>query len=401
MTKAMQKMSMGRGKLLAAADLTRRPAGQVQDLYGQNRLIRRNGASGTLLRVAVTVACVMLLGCGSNPPPLMLGSSQPSDWMALFSDDTPISVLSIPGTHDTCTYTQGDLVGAGYVKTQERSIVDQLDNGIRFLDIRCRLIGNGFAIHHGPVFLGMTFQDVINDCKSFLQAHLTETILMDVGHEYEDQDSTLSFHQVFLNYYNANRYLDGNRDLWYLGTTIPTLGQVRGKIVLIRSFDLDPGATAIGIGMPGGQNSDYYSYQFSTNPDQTVYIENLWQPNICDWSVYVQKENAAGPNIQRAEYNNYFQAAKYMNHLYMTFLSANETPNPLSNNSSERCPCTARWPKCGYTPREFADELNPWFLGCVKKEGGPVGIVIMDFPGNDIIELIIDSSFWHPHPNPS
>ena len=367
MTKAMQKMSMGRGKPIAAADFTRRPAGQVEDLSGQKRLIRRNGASGTLLRVAVTIAVVMLLGCGSSSDtPSQLGA-QPSDWMKAISDYASISGLSIPGTHDSGTYTQDQTAGAGYVKTQMWSIYDQLNIlGIRFLDIRCRLIGNGFAIHHGSVYLGLDFQEVINQCRSFLSAHPNETILMDVGHEYEDQNSTLSFHQVFLNYYNSNRYLDG-RDLWYTGTTIPTLGQVRGKIVLMRSFDLDPGTDAIGINIAtGGGNSAYSWNQFSTNPDQTVYVESLWTPDSSPGDAYDVKWDAIQQNIWRAK------SGASPDHLYMTWTSAT----------------MPGW----HTPLDFAQNINPR-LKNFPAGSGPMGIVIMDFPGDDTIGFIIDSDF--------
>jgi 1-phosphatidylinositol phosphodiesterase len=371
MTKAMQKMSMGRGKPIADADFTRRPAGQVEDLSGQKRLIRRSGASGTLLRVAVTIAVVMLLGCGSSSDtPSSVGDSgvPTSDWMKAISDYASISGLSIPGTHDTCTSSIPGWYYFGYVTTQNMGIDDQLQHGIRFLDIRCRLIGNGFAIHHGSVYLGLDFQEVINQCRSFLSAHPNETILMDVGHEYEDQGSTLSFHQVFLNYYNSNRYLDG-RDLWYTGTTIPTLGQVRGKIVLLRSFDLDPGTDAIGINIAtGGGNSAYSWNQFSTNPDQTVYVESLWTPDSSPGDAYDVKWDAIQQNIWRAK------SGASPDDLYMTWTSAT----------------MPGW----HTPLDFAKNINPGLnINNFPARSGPMGIVIMDFPGDDTIGFIIDSDF--------
>ncbi|EEP95718.1 Phosphatidylinositol-specific phospholipase C2 [Yersinia aldovae ATCC 35236] len=39
-----------------------------------------------------------------------------------------------------------------FTQTQSWNIKEQLDNGIRFLDARCRLIDNVFTLHHGPVF---------------------------------------------------------------------------------------------------------------------------------------------------------------------------------------------------------------------------------------------------------
>ena len=360
---------MDKRKQFVAADHAGISGRKMECLFGQDRVIRKNGVFGTLLRVAVTLAIAMLLGCGSSDTssdtPPMLGAP-PSDWMKAISDQTPISRLSIPGTHDSGTYTQDQTSGGGYVKTQMWSFYDQLSVlGIRFLDIRCRLIGDGFAIHHERVFLGLSFQDVIDQCRSFLLTHPNETILMDVGHEWQDEEgSSLSFHQVFLNYYNANKYLDEahTRELWYLGTTIPTLGQVRGKIVLMRNFDLDPGAAAIGIAMPPGQNTAFYSYQFSTNPDETVYVENLWTPDAPIFTdAFDIKWRAIQDNIGLA------QKDSSPNHLYMTFTSATMFP----------------W----HTPLEFAQHIN-WQLKVFPAGSGPMGIVVMDYPGDEAYSII-------------
>jgi len=368
---------MGKENSIVANALALRSTGQMHGLTDQNRMIHRNGISGAFLRVAATAAFLMLVGCGYGsgggdtapvPPPLWNGAPV-ADWMANVPNNTPISLLGIPGTHDTGTYNQGSWAWGGWVKTQERSILDQLERGIRFLDIRGRLIGDTLAIHHGSVYLGLTFQDVIDVCRQFLQQHPTETILMNLGDEYE-HDSTSTYHQVFLKYYNNNRYLDDThtRELWELGTTIPTLGSVRGKIVLIRSFALDPPATALGIEVPGGQNSAYYSHQFSANPEQTLYIENLWTPADCD-NAYTDKANAIAANTGRKQFD------RSQDHLYMTFTSG-------TGGSG--------W--CYKTPRNFADAINPWLVTALQPKLGPVGIVAMDFPGDDLIGRIIDSN---------
>lgn len=359
---------MDTGKQLVAVDHAGLSGRQMQWLPGLGCVIRRNEGFGSLLKVAVTAVLLMLLGCGSSgdsDTQFQLGA-QPSDWMKAISDQTPISCLSIPGTHDSGTYTQDQTVGLGYVKTQMWSIYDQLNIlGIRFLDIRCRLIGNGFAIHHDRVFLGLSFQDIIDQCRSFLLTHPNETILMAVGHEYIDEGSTLSFHQVFLNYYNANKYLDEahTQELWYLGTTIPTMGQARGKIVLMRSFDLDPGAAPIGICIAtGGGNSAYSWYQFSTNPDQTVYAESLWTPDApIGTNAYDIKWDAIQQNIWRAKSDG------SPNHLYMTWTSATMVP----------------W----HTPLDFAQNIN-WRLKTFPANSGKMGIVIMDYPGDEAYYII-------------
>jgi 1-phosphatidylinositol phosphodiesterase len=320
----------------------------------------------------LSVAVALLAACSSSShaPSTGLGSTAPgSDWMAKINDNAGIAQLGIPGTHDTCTYTQYATMAMGYVKTQDLSLVDQLNKGIRFLDIRGRLFQNSLTIHHGPYFLGMGFQDVIDDCKKFLKEHRTETILMNLGPEY-DSDSQMTYQQVFNNYVNTNKYLDGTTELWYLGTFLPKLGQARGKIILLRTFPLDPPSTALGIDFSGGGNIPYYAHQFSTNPDQTLHIENLWSPSYCG-SAYDDKETAIGANINRKQGND------SPNHLYVTLTSATIADG---------------WQFCFLTPRTFADHINPWFMTSVNPSKGPVGVVVMDFPGDDQIKLILDSN---------
>jgi hypothetical protein len=132
-----------------------------------------------------------------------------------------------------------------------------------------------------------------------------------------------------------------------------------------------PPATAVGIDVPGGQNKASYQYRFSADPEQFLYIEDLWTPDNCD-SAYTDKENAIGANIRHK------QGDRRPNHLYMTFTS-------WSFGSAEP-------PFCNKTPQDFADNVNPWFVNNLKVQDGPVGIVIMDFPGDDMIGLIIDSN---------
>jgi 1-phosphatidylinositol phosphodiesterase len=77
------------------------------------------------------------------------------DWMAEIKDDTLLSMLSIPGTHETMAlYGVGGVLPPGVpvppligqivddiVICQSMSLWDQLMSGVRVLDIRCRHLG--------------------------------------------------------------------------------------------------------------------------------------------------------------------------------------------------------------------------------------------------------------------
>ncbi|MBW4491244.1 MAG: phosphatidylinositol-specific phospholipase C domain-containing protein [Trichocoleus desertorum ATA4-8-CV12] len=160
----------------------------------------------------------------------------PKTWMASIPDSKKLSELTIPGTHDSCTYTlkNGELA-TPITRTQRLTLEEQLNAGIRFLDIRCRHIENAFAIHHDRVYLHLNFDDVLKVCTAFLTANQNECIVMSVKNEHtEGEGVTRSYEATF------DSYLQGtSKGFWYLENTIPTLKDVRGKIVLLRRFGLD------------------------------------------------------------------------------------------------------------------------------------------------------------------
>lgn len=155
-----------------------------------------------------------------------------NSWMSGLQDNISISRISIPGTHDSGA-TREIPSNSGTAKTQNLSISEQLNAGVRFLDIRCRHIDNSFAIHHGPIYQNLNFDDVLTACYTFLESHPSETIIMSVKEEYNASNTTRSFESTF------DSYIQKNPSKWDLGTNIPNLGQVRGKIKLLRRFSAE------------------------------------------------------------------------------------------------------------------------------------------------------------------
>ncbi|MET8181725.1 phosphatidylinositol-specific phospholipase C [Streptomyces sp. NPDC005336] len=153
------------------------------------------------------------------------------DWLSAIADATPVQRLTLPGTHDS-----GARYGGPWTECQNTTIADQLNSGIRFLDIRCRAFDNAFPIHHGAFYQHLNFDDVLGACRSFLSAHPSETVLMRVKQEYSEE-SAAEFRRIF------DTYLDGKgwRSLFRLDSTLPTLGQARGRVVLLADSDNMPG----------------------------------------------------------------------------------------------------------------------------------------------------------------
>ncbi|MFI9494292.1 MULTISPECIES: phosphatidylinositol-specific phospholipase C domain-containing protein [Streptomyces] len=178
---------------------------------------RRTFLTGAL---AATAGVALGAAPASARPVRVLGTQ---DWMGAVPDPTPLRHLTIPGTHNS-----GARYGGPWTECQNTTVTEQLDSGIRFLDVRCRVTGDAFAIHHGASYQNMMFGDVLIACRDFLARRPSETVLMRVKQEYSEE-SDATFRGIF------DLYLDGKgwRSLFHLGPALPDLGGARGKVVLL------------------------------------------------------------------------------------------------------------------------------------------------------------------------
>lgn len=149
--------------------------------------------------------------------------------MRWLPDSTPISVLSVPGTHDTMSFYGGPIA-----ETQTLPLPEQLKAGIRTIDIRARHIDDRLAIHHGSVFQNAMFGDVLIACNAFLQQNPTETILLwlsDAGVP-AAENVTRGYWDTF-RWYRDESGLGGKIYNPNASISDRSLGTIRGKIVLI------------------------------------------------------------------------------------------------------------------------------------------------------------------------
>lgn len=152
-----------------------------------------------------------------------------SDWMSDISDQSALTAITIPGTHDSGSRYESVY---GTAKTQTLSITEQLNDGVRYLDIRLRHYKDALVVHHGSVYQHLNFNDVLQSVTDFLILHPSETVLMEVSKEYQSAENTRTFEQTFITYKNRSDY----QSYWWSHSYLPTLGQSRGKIVLLRRF---------------------------------------------------------------------------------------------------------------------------------------------------------------------
>jgi 1-phosphatidylinositol phosphodiesterase len=188
-------------------------------------------------------------------------------WMKDLDDALQLSEMDMPGTHDSCAR----FGGVAY-ECQSMTIAEQLDAGIRFFDIRCRHYQDAFPIHHDAYYQNQDFgPDVVDVCLAFLQKHPRECIVMSVKNEYNETDNTQTYQQTF------DAYIQNSRSSWYLGDTIPTLGEVRGKIVLIRRFQAD----SVPLGIDASPWADNATFAVSNAASLRIQ-DNYDVPTLCN-----------------------------------------------------------------------------------------------------------------------
>lgn len=273
-----------------------------------------------------------------------------SNWMGSLPDATNVAQISIPGTHDSGARTEPV---AGTAKCQNLSIADQLTAGVRYLDIRCRHIGDAFAIHHGSIYQNLNFTDVLNACIGFLNSNPTETIIMSVKEEYDATNNTRSFEQTF------DSYVNQNPTKWDLGDGVPSLGSLRGKIKLLRRF---------GAGTTKGIDATNWA-------DNTTFSINNSAANLKVQDYY----NVSDVNTKWSNITTLFSEAN------------NDTSNRLYlNYTSGYKPIIFGIPSITTVSNSVNPKINTFFTNNTQ---GHYGVIPMDFVDATRSQLIVNTNF--------
>lgn len=178
-----------------------------------------------------------------------------TDWMNKLSDNTPLSHISIPGTHDACTASVGTVGKTVNADCQSLSIEKQLEAGVRCFDIRTSLncdaneydavrgqsnmefLDKNLGTFHGNLSCGISFPEVLRKMKRYLSNHKNETVILRVAFEnknilpwdkYDEKGrvaTTRAYHEVMSN----KEFVDDIMP--YYPTDM--LGSVRGKILIM------------------------------------------------------------------------------------------------------------------------------------------------------------------------
>lgn len=170
---------------------------------------------------------------------VLFASAKLASWMQKLQDGTPLSALSIPGTHNSPTHH----TALPSVRCQAVNVREQLDNGVRFLDIRVQPESpydpskEGLILVHSAFPVSLTgakyFRDLVDVVQAFLEANPSETVIMSLKREGVGPATDQQLSKILHNHYATEPAK------WFTENRIPILGEVRGKIIIIRRFFVD------------------------------------------------------------------------------------------------------------------------------------------------------------------
>ncbi|MBO4338518.1 MAG: leucine-rich repeat protein [Clostridia bacterium] len=304
------------------------------------------------------------------------------EWMKAIRGETKLTEITIPGTHDSCARKfYNDWLVSSAAKCQSMNIPEQLNAGIRFLDIRCECDSNhSVKTVHGSAdcwdgndyyWLDYVFQHIY----TWLDAHPSETVLVSIKEDDGDAGAATFTSAIYeyIHGYGQGKYFYGEdynyHDYWYLGKSVPTLDQVRGKCVLMNRFDqiiATSGSTA--SEEESGQKIKWGDYSDGTYT--TPVYANVTNTNTGVGTFHVQDHYKWNTDSKKLATQEMLSLGHYRGEYYINFsstVSDSTVPNP----------------------ENLAGKVNSGYATFTYNKTKPSGIFAMDFATEELARYII------------
>lgn len=205
-----------------------------------------------------------------------------SDWCSKISDDTPINELAIPGTHDSAAWTHyWNVWGIKGTWAQRKSITEQLNLGVRVLDMRVGFASNGYTfgvtsfvgMFHGPVYLSMTLEEVLTDISNWLGEHPEEFVILIFQQQGKpgQRDAASAVAKLVKDTFRSNlHHFIRKRSNW------PTVGRLRGQVLAMSRLRSDvDGFCDVRTWLSTGDNTDGVLIEAGTH--LRIYLQDRYK----------------------------------------------------------------------------------------------------------------------------
>ncbi|PVF92105.1 PLC-like phosphodiesterase [Serendipita vermifera] len=313
--------------------------------------------------------------------------------MSSIPNNTRLSHLSVPGSHDSAAHNYKGEQNE-FQNRQSIPIFRQLDAGIRALDLRYTCHRGSLRLAHPDnPNLGEELEDVIWGLNAWLQIRPSETIFV-----------SLKLDESCVQDGNAKRLmkdlLDNTANFWVENpTTCTTLEEARGKLVLLRRF---PSDEACGLDLSAGWSANSSYFRLPLDPKQETFseVEDFFllrgHPRDAEQQVDLKLDSIIS-HLERAQKARMEES----DHLYITFSSAigDQSDPHLHAGVNPKVLALGRGDISGVN-----GNLAEWLEHSPKRS---VGIIFMDFAtahrnvpdgedkdtrdeGSDLIQAIIN-----------
>ncbi|WP_196716580.1 hypothetical protein [Actinomyces trachealis] len=265
-----------------------------------------------------------------------MGTKSVSSLIASLSDSTPLCSLALPGTHDTMT----SACEHPYYQTQSLSLAEQLEQGVRFLDIRLRA---SMVAAHRKWVSDITAESILRELREHLERNPGDVVLVRFQNANEAKDDFVEYGHALLPLIEANRDLFWNPCTHAGATRWPALGEVRGKVIAFECTPAEFGLTRL--------HGEPWAVAWHGNPG--IALQDDWD----------------GPAVQSklSQIVEFYRGGGNPEALVLNHVSA--TNGVLGN------------------PIAYADKLNPQVLAMLGQGGGR-GVLIFDFIDTEIIDAV-------------
>jgi hypothetical protein len=285
-------------------------------------------------------------------------------------DNKKLHELCIPGTHDSATYLLPQSgIEDQISKTQTQTIFQQLNLGIRFFDIRVN--ADNMTINHGRTPTGVSLEKVLETFKFFFINNPSEIVIMHVKHEW---GVTQGFHQKMVAAIKAMFPDDPNDpncpfakhvymkpmglDARY---PIPTVSQLRGKLVYMRRYGVDK----YGFITPAeqdGPDSGIPVDSFALGTDYNAWSQNpggqTWQQRIATLNLQPWPNNGGNFDVAHTDFRNRHGISFVIQDWYSITIAHGDT-------YSEQCEAKIKSVKI-YRDSASSEFPDAWYLNFVN-----------------------------------
>ena len=271
--------------------------------------------------------------------------------MASLPDSMPVCKVSIPGTHDSGT--------AGvrfpmrhYACTQTMDLSEQWDAGIRFFDLRPKLEGGKLKIYHGPANCHITFEEALLILKEKLELSPTEFCIVMTA-----VDMTM---ELISSVIPVGMLADFKADM--------SVADIRGRILFIHRNTPSRGVDAPGVvvrGWPGNGMSRKARMVSSDAKSAELWAQDYFTSGNNDKDAFLSSKWDNMYRVLRA-FSDADDVVWCINH------ASGYTGTGVRTNI-KRC----------------SDYINSHLEEFLNEQSGPIGIIPMDFPTQELIDAIV------------